>query len=249
MKDRIFALILVMALTAIAVFLIGRNMTFPSLPFTQSGRDRATIENAHREKMLNMEAQVALAETTAELERLRLEIERIQKEHKRELERIDRDATIGAVTKVIYEGIMVAAVGGGIAVVLIYSLRRAVTIYPNHQGQFPLLLGRSKDKEGKKAWLIADPNRSVSSVTAIGKGEPQVTHYLPEGQAQATSQAQMVQLAAAISSSESQPETHALVGRRMMGRALPRVESAPWEPSHVERLLTESGELEDVYDQ
>jgi hypothetical protein len=144
--------------------------------------------------------------------------------------------------------VLILALIGAVAVGTLYGMRWALTISPNQQGIFPLLLGRVG-----QAWVVHDPNRSVSAVTAMG-GEPPVTHYLPPGQEQVTGQAQAIQLAAALASGDQaqkrrQNTASALMNasQRMLARPAPPVEKAKWEPGHIEQLLIESGQLEDGY--
>jgi hypothetical protein len=137
-------------------------------------------------------------------------------------------------------------------VVSLFGMRYALTIAPNRQGIFPLLLGRAKG-----SWAVFDPNRSPTAVTLIGDNVPKVTHALPAGtesaQAQITSQAQMVQLTAAAVSGEGETEKKArelvsgLGGRTgLLTKPLPPVHRSALEPSHVERLLIEAGEIEEA---
>jgi hypothetical protein len=128
----------------------------------------------------------------------------------------------------------------------LYLLRRAITISADKRGLFPLLLGRVAG-----SWVIFDANRSPSAATAIGDDSPRITHVLEPGQAQATSQAQAIQLAAALSAGDQtqgrrQEIAGALMGasQRVLARPMPRVERAGWEQGHVEQLLVENGQLE-----
>jgi len=142
---------------------------------------------------------------------------------------------------------------GALAVALLWGMRQALTIAPNRQGIFPFLLGRVG-----KAWVIHDPNRAMASTTIIGPGaqladQVTVTHALPAGleadQLQVTGRAQAVQALAAVASGE-RDERDELAGavlgvdQPLITRPLPPVTRSPWEPSHIERLLIESGVIE-----
>lgn len=135
-----------------------------------------------------------------------------------------------------------------VTVVWLYGIRRAVTIGADQRGLFPLLLGRASG-----AWVVYDPNRSPSAATAIGDGKPSVVHTLPDGidQTAITKNAQSVQALAAIASGEgggsraSELVTGVIGASHQLARPMPEVRKSPWESSHVERLLVESGELQE----
>jgi hypothetical protein len=208
------------------------------------GKEKADIENEYLREKRALEIQVAAAETEQEILNLKLQLETLRVKHEIALQKMRTDALRRSLVETALLGIGLFALLQTIRLLLAWGWRKATTVYPNQQGIFPLVIIR----DSWKRLTYYDANRDVGAVTTIEDGKP--THYLPPGQAQVTGQAQMVQLAAAVSSGERGQEANALAGRRLMGRPLPQVERAPWTPSHVERLLIESGELEDVhYDQ
>jgi hypothetical protein len=189
--------------------------------------------------------------TAAERERERIKNEALAEKLAIDIRQKQTLSNWIVVAKVAAGGLALVAVTGAVVVALAFGVRLALTIAPNRQGIFPLIMGRLKG-----SWVVYDANRSPSAVTSIGDGKPQVTYSLPEGmdQARITAQAQAVQALAAVASGEQGgSKAGELVSGVMgqssqLGRPLPDVQKSPWEPSHIERLLIESGMLEDSYD-
>ena len=126
--------------------------------------------------------------------------------------------------------------------------RRAATTYPDRAGLYPIREGRIAG-----ATIFHDPNRTLTGSTIYAAGPPRVEvhHPLPAGQGyaqeQVTTQAQAAQaLRAAVSGSGALPAGMQVLGApdsRHISRPLPEVRSLGVEPSHIERLLLEDGEL------
>lgn len=139
---------------------------------------------------------------------------------------------------------------GGAMVVILYGMRRAITIFPDKRGLFPLLLGRVGG-----TWTVLDPNTSfvVTAQKNLGGGA-QIGGALPPGvtpemAGEIMARFQSVQ-AVAASASAGQPDSlsSALIGAiatRRLGPPLPTVIESPYTASHVERVLIESGQLTD----
>ena len=219
---------MVVALIMVSVFAcaVGALVLGDAADLTPAGQERQRIENEYRQEQLalDLEIQATQAADTA----ARLEAERPAKIAWSYGWRIA--ALIGIA------GLIIAGVA--------FAVHRSQIVNANRQGQFPLLISTV---DGVR--VIHDPNRTVSGVTALG-GEPQVKHYLPPGQPEATAQAQATQMMAALASgdpaaSRRQEAARALMSasQRMLARKTPQVERAEWDEGHVEQLLIEGGQL------
>ncbi len=216
------AMVVALVLVAVLACIVGAVTLGNLTDLTPAAQERQRIENAHLEKQLEIERQL---EATKAAE----EAARVEAEHGAKVA-----FAIG------WRIALIVAIFGLIFAVVAFAVHRSELINANRQGQFPLLT-----RQVNGAWVVHDPNRTVSGVTAIG-GAPQVKHYLPPGQEQVTSQAQAVQLAAALASGEKNhnPADALLnIRQRILRRALPPVRSANWEPGEVEQLLIEAGEM------
>jgi hypothetical protein len=129
--------------------------------------------------------------------------------------------------------------------------RRANTVYPDRSGLYPI-----REERFGRAKVFHDPNRTLggSTVYASSGYDLDVHHAVPEGQEgaqrQITGQAQAAQaLRAAASGAFPLPEKQNLpigvLDERRLARPLPEVKALPWEPSHIERLLLEDGNVDD----
>jgi hypothetical protein len=138
---------------------------------------------------------------------------------------------------------------GGVGVGLVRWINHRVnTLYPNNAGLYPVREGRIG-----QAKVFHDPNRAPTATTVYANGVPSLTvqHPLPPGEAaaqfQVTGQAQATQaLRAAVSGYNSLPSggpvSTDMFSQNKVGRPLPEVKMLDLEPSHIERLLLETGE-------
>ncbi|MBN1579327.1 MAG: hypothetical protein JXA89_01395 [Anaerolineae bacterium] len=146
-------------------------------------------------------------------------------------------------------GGVVLFVFGGVGVGLVRWINHRVnTLYPNNAGLYPVREGRIG-----QAKVFHDPNRAPTATTVYANGVPALTvqHPLPPGEAaaqfQVTGQAQATQaLRAAVSGYNSLPSggpvSTDMFNQNRIGRPLPEVKMLDLEPSHIERLLLETGE-------
>jgi hypothetical protein len=127
---------------------------------------------------------------------------------------------------------------------------RADTVYPDRSGLYPIREGRVG-----RSVVFHDPNRTLTGSTVYATGEQRITvqHALPGGridvQQQVTGQAQAAQaLRASVSGSAALPSGRTaprdLFERSALSRPLPEVKELDLEPSHIERLLLEDGDVE-----
>lgn len=123
----------------------------------------------------------------------------------------------------------------GLSIVLVLAIYRrlAATVPPNRSGLFPIVrLGRT----------LHDPNRQPTGTVTYTRGAPRFPQ-LP-GQAETTARAQFVQATAAryregqtVITAPHDPHP----ASRLLSAPLPEPEMSALEPSHVERLLLETG--------
>lgn len=144
-------------------------------------------------------------------------------------------------------GLVATAVLAITLVAVKWTLKSIDTIYPDRSGLYPVL----RERVGGFV-LFHDPNRVVTSGVAYSReGRPAflAPESVGEAQRQITSQAQVAQVLAAASSSGNKalPERalNSVVIPQMLSAPMPEVMVSPLEPSHVERLLLESGEIGD----
>jgi len=125
---------------------------------------------------------------------------------------------------------------------------KARLVYPARSGIFPVLVNRVGPQV-----ILHDPNRTLAGTTVLGRGPDGVSvqHLLPpeagvEAQLQVTTQAQVAQAVAAAAGGDGvNAQSRKLiesVTARQVAAPLPEVEVSDLEPSHVERLLLETGE-------
>ena len=138
---------------------------------------------------------------------------------------------------------------GGLGVGLVRWINHRVnTLYPNNAGLYPV-----REERIGRAKIFHDPNRAPTATTVYANGVPALTvqHPLPPGEAaaqfQVTGQAQATQaLRAAVSGYNSLPSSGPvstdMFNQNKVGRPLPEVKMLDLEPSHIERLLLETGE-------
>lgn len=175
----------------------------------------------------------------------------LQMEHARRLQWVET-AFLGGLV-----GVVLLALGGGVFVGLRLLNKRASTIYPDRAGLFPIVRGHVG-----RAEYYHDPNRAPTPTTVYleGVGTPtvQVLHITAQGaageQLQITSQAQAAQLVAAAtrqaggSFSSRQLVEAAAAATRQIARPIPEATPSSWEPSHVERLLSETTDYTGSHD-
>jgi hypothetical protein len=127
--------------------------------------------------------------------------------------------------------------------------RRAATVYPDAAGLYPIREGRVG-----RAKVFHDPNRIPTGTTVYAPGHQaiNVQHPLAQGrmdvQRQVTGQAQATQaLRAAVSGPSSLPPGQVLPldlgDERRTSRPLPEVRELAYEPSHIQRLLLQDGQV------
>lgn len=137
--------------------------------------------------------------------------------------------------------------GAGVGLVR-WINHRVDTLYPNHAGLYPVREGRIG-----QARVFHDPNRAPTATTVYANGVPALTvqHPLPPGEAmaqfQVTGQAQATQaLRAAVSGYNALPSggpiSTDMFSPNRVARPMPEVKMLDLEPSHIERLLLETGE-------
>jgi hypothetical protein len=138
---------------------------------------------------------------------------------------------------------------GGLGVGLVRWINHRVnTLYPNNAGLYPV-----REERVGQAKVFHDPNRAPTATTVYASGVPSLTvqNPLPPGQAaaqfQVTGQAQATQaLRAAVSGHTSLPSggpvSTDMFSQGRVARPLPEVKMLDLEPSHIERLLLETGE-------
>ena len=193
--------------------------------------------------------------STAKQERIRTETEQWEKQQ--EAERPAKVFWAWAQRFILGVSVLLLVVAV-ISVGWLYGIRRAVTIGADKRGLFPLLLGRLPVKDGDgqtvgRAWVVHDPNRALGATTSLGDKVDVMAHTpagLEREQLRITSQAQSVQALAAVASGEAGGNragelVSGVIGTaHQLARPLPDVKRSPWEPSHIERLLIEAGEME-----
>lgn len=150
--------------------------------------------------------------------------------------------------RVLLGGVFLFTLGGMGWGIVRWINHRVNTLYPNQAGLYPVreeIVGRAK--------VYHDPNRAPTATTVYANGLPGVTvqHPLPAGQAaaqfQVTGQAQATQaLRAAVSGYASLPSAGPvstdMFGQNRLATPLPEVKMLDLEPSHIERLLLETGD-------
>lgn len=175
----------------------------------------------------------------------RVRIENQARERKLAVEVKEKEALSGWIVagKVVLGTIGLGGLALGFMVLGAYGIRKALTIGPDKRGLFPLVVGRNAG-----AWEVRDPNRALSGVTTMGR-DPSLPPGLEREQVQVTGQAQAVQLAVAIASGDvDKNKAGPEITQQLTAKPMPQVETSPWEPSHIERLLVESGALEGDYE-
>jgi len=149
--------------------------------------------------------------------------------------------------RVLLGGVVLFTLGGiGLGVVR-WINHRVNTLYPNQAGLYPV-----REAQIGAARVFHDPNRAPTATTVYAHGIPSLTvqHPYPgqlSAQLQITGQAQATQaLRAAVSGHTplpvSTPVTADMFNVRRLSRELPEVKVLDLEPSHVERLLLETGD-------
>ena len=147
---------------------------------------------------------------------------------------------IGMVIKLILAIILLAFLAGLAYAAVRLTLKRAMTIYPDRSGLYPVV-----DRKVGKIRVFHDPNRApVAATLYTPEGVTFVVSPEPgPGQLQVTGQAQAAQaLRAAASGVGLTPDTAERIVRPQtpLVKPLPPVEVWDIEPTHVERLLEES---------
>jgi len=211
--------VLIVALLFISILscVIGATVLGKLDDLSPEARERQRIENAELEKRLEAERPARILWAYAW-----------------------RAAVIGAAFTVL-------------AVLLLRGLRWATAITPNDRGLYPVM----RLKVGQ-AQVLHDPNKALTATTIYTT--PQLAEsvtvipVLPAGaegeQAQVTGRAQAVQALAAIASGNGGGNRSGELMAGVLGAANklapphPQPRRSPWESSHVERLLIESGALE-----
>ncbi len=152
------------------------------------------------------------------------------------------------VFRVLLGGVALFTLAGlGVGVVR-WINHRVDTLYPNNAGLYPI-----REARLGQAKVFHDPNRAPTATTVYANGAPKLTvqHPLPPGQVaaqfQITGQAQATQaLRAAVSGHtalpSSGPVSSDMFGPNRVARPLPEVKMLDLEPSHIERLLLETGD-------
>ena len=149
---------------------------------------------------------------------------------------------------------IIVTVLSALAVLSIRGLRWATSIAPDRRGLYPVVqlsVGQAK--------VLHDPNKALTATTIYTT--PQLAEsvavipVLPAGaegeQAQVTGRAQAVQALAAIASGNGGGNRSGEWVAGLLGAAQklapphPQPRRSPWESSHVERLLIESGALDE----
>lgn len=149
--------------------------------------------------------------------------------------------------RVLLGGVVIFTLAGvGLGVVR-WINHRVTTLYPNQAGLYPL-----RETQIGTAKVFHDPNRAPTATTVYAHGVPSLTvqHPYPghlSAQLQITGQAQATQaLRAAVSGHTplpvSTPVTADMFDARRLSRELPEVKVLDLEPSHIERLLSETGD-------
>jgi len=150
--------------------------------------------------------------------------------------------------RVLLGGVLLFTLAGmGVGLVR-WINHRVNTLYPNNAGLYPV----REDRIGQ-ARVFHDPNRAPTATTVYANGMPALTvqNPLPPGQAmaqfQVTGQAQATQaLRAAVSGYASLPSSGPIstdmFNQGRIARPLPEVKMLDLEPSHIEKLLLETGE-------
>jgi len=146
---------------------------------------------------------------------------------------------IGMVIKLILAIILLAFLAGLAYAAVRLTLKRAMTIYPDRSGLYPVV-----DRKVGKIRVFHDPNRApVAATLYTPEGVTFVVSPEPgPGQLQVTGQAQAAQaLRAAASGVGLTPDTAERIVRPQttLVKPLPPVEVWDIEPTHVERLLEE----------
>jgi len=147
---------------------------------------------------------------------------------------------IGMAMKVVLGIILLAFLAGLAYAAVRLTLKRAMTIYPDRSGLYPVV-----DRKVGKIRVFHDPNRApVAATLYTPEGVTFVVSPEPgPGQLQVTGQAQAAQaLRAAASGVGLTPDTAERIVRPQtpLVKPLPPVEVWDIEPTHVERLLEES---------
>jgi hypothetical protein len=150
--------------------------------------------------------------------------------------------------RVLLGGVLLFTLAGvGVGLVR-WINQRVNTLYPNNAGLYPVREGRIG-----RATVFHDPNRAPTATTVYANGMPALTvqHPLPPGESaaqfQVTGQAQATQaLRAAVSGHTSLPSggpvSTDMFNQNRVGRPMPEVKMLDLEPSHIERLLLETGD-------
>lgn len=158
-------------------------------------------------------------------------------------------------------GAAILAIGGALAVVA-FVRRRAVSVYPNAAGQYPLVVERDW-RTGNM--LVHDPNRALGASTLYtGAGQKPMLVSAPMGadvgvQAQITTQAQAHQLLVAGTRTAAAPADPIAVARTISENAFRSVDGLPRMPSirviadprresHLSGLLKGAGDDRDTDD-
>lgn len=216
------------------------------------------------------EAEATRVALAAQDEAARRAIERQIVEAQADKARADAEATRNAIPAITLRnaliqtglgvGVLVLAIGSAFAVVA-WLNKRAVSIYPNSAGMYPVII--------KRLWngitIVHDPNRALGPTTIytapslpamlLGKGEqPPSAHFPAPGSEgtllQLSTQAQAIGLMAAVTrknggevdARQAGQLAQALINRPAIAAPLPPVRPSRLEPSHVERLLLENND-------
>ena len=154
---------------------------------------------------------------------------------------------IGMAMKMILALIVLAFLAGLAYAAVRLALKRAMTIYPDHSGLYPVVQCRVGNNR-----VFHDPNRTpVATTIYTAQGVTFAASPDPSpGQLQVTGQAQAAQALRAAASGIGLPPATAekIVGggsQDPLVKPLPPVEVWDVEPAHVARLLEEVGDGEE----
>jgi len=172
------------------------------------------------------------------------QIEELGIAHQIRLDDIRQKALIWSIAQPVLWGLLTLGLLMLIRSVSTYFMRRASTIYADRSGLFPVLTVR----RFLSVVGYYDPNRAVGAFVGFAKGLPQFA--LPSGQEEAANQGSAIQMARAAASGESGSQGGGwdwgdMLGRgRIIGPALPEPRQGQDDPSRIDAMLEESGQID-----